>query len=295
MKFDVIIVGGSYAGLAAAMALGRALRTVLVIDSGLPCNRQTPYSHNFLTRDGSTPRELAAIGRQQVGRYNTVDFIDDVALRGFKKDGGFEILTASGQTFYGLRLVFATGIRDRLPLLEGLSECWGISVLHCPFCHGFEVRGEKTGILGNGDDGFELARLISNWTSDLTLFTNGRSTFTPSQQFMLQSHYIRVVEKEINRLEYSGGQIQGIVFNDHTIEPVKAMYLRSRFEQHCTIAQAMGCSLTAEGYVMVDDFQETTVGGIYACGDNVSRMRTVANAVAMGTATGMNISKKMFV
>src|SRR5215210_2082005 len=149
--FDVIIVGGSYSGLAAGMALGRALRKVLIIDDGKPCNRQTPFSHNFLTNDGNSPTEIAALANLQVRRYETVKFFEGLATSGIKTENGFEIQVASGETFAAKTLIFATGIIDVLPDIDGLAACWGISVIHCPFCHGYEVRNEKTGILGNGD------------------------------------------------------------------------------------------------------------------------------------------------
>jgi len=291
--FDVIVVGGSYSGLAAAMALGRALKTVLVIDSGLPCNRQTPHSHNFLTQDGSTPKEITANAKKQVRQYDTVAFLDDIATKGNKVQNGFEILTASGRTFFGVKLIFATGIRDILPDIEGLSACWGISALHCPYCHGYEVRNERTGIIGNREQAFELASLISNWTEDLTLFTNGISTLTSQQELQLQHHRIRIVKKEIEYLDHSNGFVQNIVFKDQSKEPVKAIYLRPPFEQHSDIPEMMGCELTEDRYLKIDAFQETTVPGVYAVGDNASRLRTVANAVSMGTAAGIIVSRKM--
>src|SRR4051812_6593031 len=168
---DVVIIGGSYAGLAAAMSMGRALRNVLIIDSGEPCNRQTPHSHNFLTQDGKTPKEIATLARQQVEMYNTVRFFNGLATNGAKIENGFEIQVTPGETFRAKKLIFATGIKDMMPDMEGYAECWGISVLHCPYCHGYEVRNERTGILGNGEYGFEFSKVISNWTKDLTLFT----------------------------------------------------------------------------------------------------------------------------
>lgn len=292
-SFDVIIVGGSYSGLAAGMALGRALKKVLIIDSGKPCNRQTPYSHNFITHDGDTPAEIAALANLQVRSYDTVKFFDGLATSGFKTETGFEISVASGETFAAKKLIFATGIIDIMPDIDGFAACWGISVLHCPYCHGYEVRNEKTGILGHGEYGYELARLISNWTNDLTLFTNGHSTFTVEQTEKLEKHKIKIVEKEIERLEHNNGYLQNIIFKDGTKSSLKTIYVHSPFEQHCQIPKLLGCELTGEGYIKVDPFQETTVNGVFACGDNATRMRTVANAVAMGTTAGITVSKKM--
>ena len=185
-QFDVIIVGGSYSGLAAAMALGRALRKVLVIDSGKPCNWQTPHSHNFLTQDGKSPKEISSLAKHQVAQYNTVQFFDGLAINGVKTNGSFEIHTDSSKIFTARKLIFATGVKDLIPDISGFAESWGISVLHCPYCHGYEVKHEITGILGNGNYGYEFSGLISNWTKELTLYTNGPSTLTAEQTTKLK-------------------------------------------------------------------------------------------------------------
>ncbi len=292
-EFDVIIIGGSYSGLAAGMALGRTLRQVLIIDSGNPCNKQTPYSHNFITQDGKTPADIALLARQQVEKYGTVKFMNGLAVRGSKVEKGFEIKVGSGETFSAKKLIFATGIKDSIPNIDGVKECWGISVLHCPYCHGYEVKNESTGVLGNGEKGFEFVSLISNWTKDLTLFTNGKSTLTTNQAAKLDSHRIKLIETEIERLEHTHGQLQNIIFKDGTTSPIKAFYAPSPFEQHCGIPEALGCELIDEGYLKTDSIQRTSVHGVYACGDNSTRLRTVANAVAMGTTAGMMINKEI--
>ncbi len=292
-NFDVIIVGGSYSGLAAAMALGRALKKVLIIDDGKPCNRQTPHSHNFITHDGDSPAAIASAAKLQVESYDSVKFHNGLAKSGKKTETGFKIVVSSGEIFSAKKIIFATGIKDILPNIQGLAACWGISVLHCPYCHGYEVRNEKTGILGNGVIAYDFARLISNWTKDLTLFTNGSSTFTTEQIEQLEKHSINIVDKEIESLEHSDGYIQNIIFSDGSKFSIKALYAPVPFEQHCTIPALLGCELTEEGYVKIDSFMETTVAGVFACGDNASTMRTVANAVAMGTTAGMIASKKM--
>jgi len=291
--YDVIIVGGSYSGLAAGMALGRAMKDVLIIDDGKPCNIQTPFSHNFLTNDGNTPKEIAALASLQVRIYNTIKFLEGLVTKATKIENHFEVELISGSTFRTKKLIFATGIKDMLPNIEGIEKCWGISVIHCPYCHGYEVRQEITGILGNGDHAFDFSRLISNWTSDLTLFTNGVSTLTIEQSESLSSHKINIVEKEIQGLNHTNGHIKNIIFKDGSEHHLKALYAPAPFIQHCTLPQDIGCELTSEGYLKVDAFQETTVKGIYACGDNVTKMRIVANAVSMGTTAGMSLSKKM--
>jgi thioredoxin reductase len=310
-SFDVIIVGGSYSGLAAAMALGRALMKVLVIDDATPCNHQTPHSHNFLTQDGQTPKQIATAARLQVQRYPTIAFHTGLAISATKTTqtvpagpaDGFQITTQTGETFqvttdsshtfHAGALIFATGISDLLPPIDGLADCWGISVLHCPYCHGYEVRNEPTGILANGEAAYQLVRLITNWTQHLTVYTNGASTLDTDQEHQLKANGIAVIDKPIKHLNHSAGNLQQLVFADGSTTPLKALYTKARFEQHCPIPQELGCQLTEEGYLKVDASQETTVPGVYACGDNSSGTRTVANAVASGTATGIAVSKKI--
>lgn len=291
--FEVIIVGGSYSGLAAAMALGRAMRQVLIIDSGMPCNEQTPYSHNFLTHDGKSPAEIALLAKQQVQKYNTVQFIGGLAIHGIRTEKGFAIRTSSGDIYTAKKLIFATGIRDIMPPLDGFKECWGISVLHCPYCHGYEVKNKNTGILANGDQGFEFTGLISNWTHQLTLLTNGISTLSDDQATKLSHRQIKIVEKEIHKLDHTDGRLQKIIFKDGTAIGINILYAPRPFEQHSAIPEALGCEMTNEGYIKTDPMQRTSIPGIYACGDNTTRTRTVANAVAMGTTAGMMANKEI--
>lgn len=292
-NFDVIIIGGSYSGLAAAMALGRALRKVLIIDNGKPCNIQTPHSHNFITQDGKTPAEISALAKEQVLHYKTIEFHIGLATKGIKTANGFEIKTEAGETFTTKKLLFATGIKDIMPNMEGFSESWGISILHCPYCHGYEVRNEKTAIFGNGDYGFEFSKLIKNWTKELTLYTNGKSTLSEEQTQKLKSHNIEIIETEIEKFEQEKGQIKTIVFKNGSKTDIKVIYARPAFEQHCAIPTELGCDINEQSYIQVDAFQKTNVHGIYACGDNCTPMRSLANAVAMGTLSGAMINREI--
>lgn len=291
--FEIIIIGGSYAGLSAAMALGRALRSTLVIDSGHPCNEQTPYSHNFLTNDGKIPRDITSVAKYEVSQYRNVQFLQAAATIAHKTKNGFEVTTGIGSRITTRKIIFATGIKDVLPSIDGLEKAWGTSVLHCPYCHGYEFRDQATGILANGDVGYELASLISNWTKDLTVYTNGPASFTNAQAEKLQQHNIHVVDGELQRLEHSSGYIHRIIFRDGTASPVKALYTRPPFVQHSDIPFSLGCDLTPDGYIKTDAANQTTEEGVYACGDNTSKMRTISNAVAMGTTTGIMVNKQL--
>ncbi|HEX8269625.1 MAG TPA: FAD-dependent oxidoreductase, partial [Flavobacterium sp.] len=161
------------------------------------------------------------------------------------------------------------------------------------YCHGYEIQNAKTGIFANGESGYDVVKLISNWTAGLTLFTNGASQLSEEQTIKLQEHKIGIIQKEITRLEHRNGYAERIHFTDRTSMPISAIYAPRPFEQHCKLPELIGCDLTDEGYLKIDASNETTVTGVFACGDNATRMRTLANAIAMGTVTGMMVSKKM--
>lgn len=292
-KYDVIIIGGSYSGLSAAMSLGRSLRQVLVIDSGLPCNRQTPHSHNFITQDGEKPAVISAKAKTQVEFYSTVEFYNGLAMNVIKTESGFEIETQSGKFFTARKILFATGVKDIFPEIKGFDECWGISVLHCPYCHGYEVKNEKTAIIANGDMGFDYAKLISNWTKDLRLCTNGKSTLTLEQTKILRKHGVSIFEEEIDSFEHTNGSIKNIIFKNHEKVAVKAIYARPPFEQHCNLPQDLGCEINDQGLLKVDFMQKTNVEGVYASGDCTTQMRSVAIAVSTGSFAGAVINKDL--
>jgi thioredoxin reductase len=292
-ELEVIIIGGSYSGLSAAMALGRSLRNVLIIDSGHPCNIQTPHSHNFLTQDGEKPHKIADQAKAQVLTYPTVTFHEGLAVQGSKTGNGFSISTQTGETFYAKQLIFATGLKDHLPDIPGFAECWGISVVHCPYCHGYEFKNEKTGLLLNGDYAFSNAQLLLNWTKDLTIFTDGKSTLSPEQTEKIQKHGIEIVEKKISHLDQERGQVKQIVFRDESTFAVKAIYSRSEFEQHCKIPEQLGCELTEDGFLDVNSVQKTSVDNIFACGDNANPIRSIAFAVSAGNIAGAVINHNL--
>ncbi|MEO4004931.1 MULTISPECIES: NAD(P)/FAD-dependent oxidoreductase [unclassified Flavobacterium] len=290
--YDVIIVGGSYSGLSAAMSLGRALRQVLVLDDGKPCNRQTPHSHNFLTQDGETPQQIAAIAREQVARYETIRFYKGSATAAQRTNGNFEIKTDDGSVFTARRLLFATGLKDNFPDIDGFAACWGISVLHCPYCHGYEVKQQPTGIIANGDIAFHYAQLIFNWTKKLTIYTNGKSTLSAAQVQIIKSNSIAIIEKEIASLEHEQGKLKRIVFKDQTSIPLQVIYSRPEFTQNCPIPEALGCEINEMGLLKIDPTFKTTVEGVSASGD-CSSMRTVSVAVATGTQAGAFINNEL--
>lgn len=292
-KYDAIIIGGSYAGLSAAMTLGRSIRNILVIDSGNPCNMQTPHSHNFITQDGETPAEIARKAKEQVEKYDTIHFIQDEVIDVRGENRNFEVNTKSGKTIQAEKILFATGVRDEMPSIKGFLECWGISLIHCPYCHGYEYKFEKTGILSNGAMAFEYAKLINNWTKELVIFTNGKSELNAEISIQLKNKNIEVIESEITEIIHEQGHIKSVIFKDGSSYELHALYHRPLFKQHCQIPEKMGCEMTENGHISVNSFNQTSIAGVYAAGDNTSQMRSVANAVSTGNVAGAVINKEL--
>lgn len=176
MTYDAIVIGGSFAGLSAAIQIARARRRVLLIDAGLPRNRFADASHGFLGQDGRRPQDIIGDARRQLSLYPTVEFIDSEAVSASKTDGDFAVTLADGSEKRAMRLILATGVKDDLPAIPGLPERWGQSVLHCPYCHGYEVGGQALGVLANTPMSAHQALLISDW-GPTTYFT--QNAFEP--------------------------------------------------------------------------------------------------------------------
>jgi len=291
--YDTIIVGGSYAGLSAAMTLGRSLRNVLIIDSGNPCNKQTPHSHNFLTRDGVPPGEIAKIAREEVAKYPTIEFYNGFAVNGTKISEGFMIKTSDRNSFKGKKLIFATGILDSLHDIKGFAECWGISVIHCPYCHGYEVRNKKTAILADGDRLVYFTSLIKNLTDDVTLITSEINASNADNIAILQRNGVKIIEKKILEIQHHNGYIEKVIFSDGTAESFEAMYAPVPFRQHSGIPEELGCELTDIGLIKIDESHKTTVDSVYAVGDNSNPLRSVSLAVSSGSVAGVKINGEL--
>ncbi|WP_157614266.1 NAD(P)/FAD-dependent oxidoreductase [Pseudotamlana agarivorans] len=292
-SFDAIIIGGSYAGLSAAMALGRSLRNVLIIDAGDPCNKQTPHSHNFITQDGINPKQISELAKEQVLKYNTVKFLNDFAISGKKNSSGFTIKTKSRKEVSSQKLIFATGVKDIMPSIKGFSDCWGISIVHCPYCHGYEIREKKTAIYADIPKAMHLAPLVKNLTDDLTLIIPNKSDLKQEEIQKLKKHNIAVVDTQITEIEHQKGSLKNIVFSDGKKLPFEALYAAIPFKQHSSIPEKLGCKLTEHGHIEIDLFQKTTIDSVYACGDNSGMMRSVANAVYSGNITGAMVNAEL--
>ncbi|WP_420461193.1 NAD(P)/FAD-dependent oxidoreductase [Neolewinella sp.] len=286
-NFDVIVIGGSYAGLSAAMVLGRSLRHTLIIDGGDPCNKRTPYAHNFITHDGESPLEIAARAREQVLAYEYVSRIEDQATELDGEDGAFILGTTTGTTYTAKKVVFATGLHDGLPDIPGVLECWGKTAIHCPYCHGYEIRGQPTGLLLNNDHVPFMTRLIGNLTDELTLFTNGPANFDVQE---IEGSGVRVMQQSIDELQHEDGNLRAVCLADGTAVPLTAFYLHPHLSQRCALPEAVGCTLDEDGFLQVDDRGLTTIAGIYAAGDCTTMMRSVAYATGSGNKVGAMVN-----
>ncbi|MBL4677092.1 MAG: NAD(P)/FAD-dependent oxidoreductase [Mucilaginibacter sp.] len=288
---DIVIIGGSYAGLSAAMSLGRSLRNVVVVDNHDPCNKTVSNSHNFLTHDGAEPAAIALTARQQVLQYSSVNLLSDTVTQVIKKNDLFEVLLKDGKPLTARKLIFASGIKDIIPVIPGFSECWPKSIIHCPYCHGYEERGKILAVIANGDEGFEYIKLISNWSKYLTVFTNGPADFNDEQVAKLRKHKIAIIESPIVSLQHTNGNVNHIILQNGNDIPAEFIFYKPAFVQKSDIPKQLGCEFTKTGHLQTNMFGETTVPGIFAVGDNCSPMRSVANAVATGSFTGAYLNK----
>ncbi|MCC5612643.1 NAD(P)/FAD-dependent oxidoreductase, partial [Nostoc sp. CHAB 5834] len=253
----------------------------------------TPHSHNFITQDGEVPGEIARKAKAQVLAYTTVTFLNDRATGGQKTDGGFAITTQANGSLLARKLVFATGMNDLLPDIPGFAECWGISVIHCPYCHGYEVRGQQTAMIANGDRAFHLASLVTNLTPTLTILTSGSASFNAEQMVKLNQRNVKVIDTKIIEIEHHNGRLKQIVFDNGQKRAFDVAYATVPAVQHSDIPASLGCELTDQGQIKVDSFQKTTLPGVFACGDAGYMMRTVASAVFSGNLAGAMVNNEL--
>jgi thioredoxin reductase len=284
-RFDALIIGGSFAGLSAAMSLGRARRKVLVLDAGRPCNHMVKAAHNLIMHDGAPPQQMLAAAREQLAAYPTVTLLNATAARIEGEDGSFSVQSNLG-VHAASKVLLATGVRDRPLPIAGFAECWGISVLHCPFCHGYEVVDLPLAVLGDGAMGLEFVRMIRNWSRDLTLLTNGPSTLEPEQQRELSERGIRIEQRAIAQLDHQGGQVTSAVFQDGERLALSTLFARPPFALPEELLSNLACARTESGHIQVDPMQRTTVAGVFAAGDVASPMRSLAFAMSAGNMAG---------
>lgn len=288
--YDVIVVGGGAAGLSAALILGRARRRALVIDAGEPRNAPSHESHSFFTRDGAPPRELVRIGREQAAAYG-VEVREGRATDASRlEDGSFEVTLEDGERVCARRLLLATGVVDELPDIPGFAERWGKSVLHCPYCHGWEIRDQPFAILVNGPGTLDFVALLHGWSRDLTVCTNGPAELDDETRAKLARHGVPVREEPIAALEGPGEALERVVFAQG--EPLACAALFHRPDQRPAgdLAHRLGCARRDDGMLQLDMMYQSSVPGVYIAGDLTRRMQQVGAAAAQGAhaAAGIN-------
>jgi thioredoxin reductase len=282
---DALIVGGSYAGLSAALQLARARRRIAVIDSGRRRNRFADTSHGFLGQDGRAPGDIAADAQAQLMAYPTVEWIDGQAETAAKTSAGFSVSTADAKTFEARRLILAGGIVDDLPDIPGLGERWGKSVFHCPYCHGYELDRGPVGVLAVSEMSMHHAVMLPDW-GPTTFFLN--DAFVPNDEQLAQLRK-RDVGIEREPVASIGGNAD-VGLRDGRVIRLAGLFTLTRTEPAGPLANQLGCSFEQGPFgrfVQTDAFKETTVPGVFACGDAARAMGSVAFAVADGAMSGV--------
>jgi thioredoxin reductase len=277
---DVIIVGGSHAGLSAALILGRSLRKVLVVDNNKPRNLTAYESHSFYTRDGENPLTLLKIAKDQSIKYQNVSFINGFASDLSKTGEHFEV-KVKDQKFSARRIILSTGVKDILPDIKGLEKLWGTHLFHCPYCHGWEVKDSKIALIDLNKN-FEFINLILHWNPTLTLFTNGTS-YSANEVELIKRKDIKVIDKKIDEVKITGDEECEIIFNGQR-EKFRGIFLKPGFIFNNELAVKAGCKTGESGEVLTDELHQTSVEGIYAARDLI---RTHFHQVAVAAASGL--------
>jgi thioredoxin reductase len=296
MSHDVIIIGGSFAGLAAALQLGRASRSTLVIDAGAPRNRFASHAHGLLGQDGVPPQAILDNARAQLARYPAISILHDTATSALPTESGFTVTTASGDVHTARRLILATGVTDTLPDIPGLRERWGQSVIHCPYCHGYEVRNQRLGILATSPLTVHLAELVRDWSADVTLFKAGEFDLDADQVEALARRGVQVESRPVTRLTGTVPGLDGVILTDGTLVPVDALFVASHAVPAGPFVAQLGVdtSETPLGWIIrTEGFAQTSVPGVYAAGDTAKMPPSLSVAIADGAMAGIAVHRSL--
>lgn len=292
MIHDVIVIGGSYAGMAAALQLLRARRKVLVIDAGQRRNRFAATSHGFLGSDGKDPAVIAEGARRQLEAYSTLIWQDDAALEIRQlADENFEVRCWNGSRHIGRRIILATGVSDALPQIEGLDARWGRHVFHCPYCHGYELNQGKIGVIATGEMSLHQAEFLPEW-GETTFFLNGALSVEGEAETRLRARGVRIEARRIRHLE---GDAE-IILEDGDRMAFSGLFLAPRIAPSSPIAEQIGCVLEDGIFgqlVRRDAAHQTSVPGVYACGDVAQWPHSVSLAVGDGALTGAMVHRSL--
>lgn len=295
MPQDVIIVGGSFAGVAAALQLSRARRRVLLIDAGQPRNRFAAHTHGLIGHDGKTPRQLMQEAWDQLRAYPTLEIVEGEAVYARPTEEGFQIGLAGGREAFSRKLILATGVRDELPPVPGLEERWGKTVLHCPYCHGYEFGDRKLGVLANHSLAVEQAVMIPDW-GPTTLFTQG--VFEPEKKEIarLEARGVTIERTPVAELLGPSPAIEAVRLEDGRVIEIDAFFTQSKTHMASSLAEQLGCKFEdgpLGDFICLDDTKSTTVDGVYAAGDAASPMHSATLAVAAGLQAAISAHHAM--
>ena len=294
----VIIIGGSFAGLAAALQLGRARRNVIVLDTGLPRNRFAGHSHGLLGHDHKPPLEILAEARRQLARYPTVRLVTARAESISGAIDDFCVLTGDGESLRARRLILSYGVVDQMPDVPGYAENWGTSIVPCPYCDGFEVAGQHWGLVWSGPQSMNQVRLFHDWTDTLTVFTNGHD-LPPDIQADLARRGISVVNGRITEIDHAENHNATVRLNAGPPVAVDILFAHPRNKPSARLHESLGLATvdTPQGIALkVDERRETSMPGIYAAGDLANPlMASVTLAISHGATAGISAQQSMLV
>lgn len=294
MQHDVVIIGGAFAGLAAATYLARARRRVCVIDAGQPRNRFADASHGFLGSDGSDPLSILAKAREQLVAYPGVTLVAGEAVEARAVGDGFVVSLSNGEEMAARKAILAFGLRDSLEPVPGLQERWGKSVLHCPYCHGFEFSDRPLGVLARAPMSVHQACLVAEW-GPTTLFLNGME-LEPESAESLARHGVTVEPRKIKRLVGEGCALSAVEFEDGGERPVVALYVAPQSSLSSPIAAQLGAAIDdgpVGPMIRADADRMTNVPGLYAAGDIARAPHSVSWAVADGVTAGTSAHRAL--
>lgn len=290
-NYDVIVIGGSYAGMAAALQLVRTRRVVLVIDAGKRRNRAASHSHGFLSQDGADPAVIASTARTQLEAYPTLSWVDDLVVKASGSRDAFNIETSTGEAYGARRLLLATGVSDTLPDIKGLAERWGTGVFHCPYCHGYELDQGQIGVIATNPMSIHQAQLLPEWGS-VTLLTNGVVELNEPTRQDLSKRGVTVEAARIDRIEGHAD----VVLTDGRRLRFAGLFTASKNAPSTPVAEELGCALaeTPMGtQIHTSETKETNIAGVFACGDAARVPHSVSLAVADGAWAGAQLHRSL--
>ncbi|BFM49911.1 NAD(P)/FAD-dependent oxidoreductase [Marinomonas sp. THO17] len=289
MLQDVIIIGGNFAGISAAMQLARAQRHVTLIDSGEPRNRFARQSHGFLGQDGVSPKQIQQDAQRQLLKYSTVTFVQGKAINAKKSAEMFSVTLDNNQEISAKKLILATGLKDEIPTIPGLRERWGTTVAHCPYCHGYEFRNRPLAVIATGPHSIHQAGLLADW-GPTTYFTQGEFAPDAEQASFLEKRGVRIEASRVVEVLGRAPNITSLYLEDGRTVRIEAVFVAPKSQIVSPIADQLGCALVEApmGQILqTDDMKQTSVAGVFTAGDIVNPMQNATFASASGVMAGV--------